>query len=279
MKKTILFLTVSILTFVAEAQVSTPAPSPLGTLSQRVGLTDIKIEYSRPSLRGRRMFGENLPYNEIWRVGANASTKLTFSEDVKISGNALPKGMYALYAIPGPYEWTIIVNKNITLWGADGYKEEEDAFRFKVKPETTSNKVETLTIDVANIKDEAADIELAWENTKVTFNVTMDTDSKVMTSIKRAMDGTPGDTYFQAAVYYLEHGKDLNQALEWMNKAVEKGGERFWVLRQKSLIEAKLGKTPDAIKSAERSLALAKEAKNNDYVRMNERSLAEWKKK
>lgn len=279
MKKTLLLMAVILVALVAEAQVSTPSPSPLSTLTQRVGLVDIKVEYSRPSLRGRKMFGETLPFGELWRTGANGSTKLSFSDDVKINGTTLAKGTYSLLSIPGPYEWTIILNKNTNIWGNDGYKPEEDALRFKVKPEVISNKVETLTISVGNIKDESADIELTFETTKIVMNVTMDTDNKVMTSIKRAMDGPSADSYFQAAVYYLEHNKDANQALEWINKAIEKGSEYFWVYRQKSLIEAKLGKTADAIKTAERSLALAKEAKNNDYIRMNERSIAEWKKK
>lgn len=279
MKKTILLMSVLFVALVAEAQVATPSPSPLSTLTQRVGLVDIKVEYSRPSLRGRKMFGENLPYGEIWRTGANACTKVSFSDDVKINGNALAKGTYSLLSIPGPYEWTLMLNKNTSLSGTDGYKPEEDALRFKVKPEVLSNKVETFTIAVANIREESADIELTFETTKLVINVTMDTENKVLASIKRAMDGPSADSYFQAAVYYLEHNKDANQALEWINKAIEKGSEYFWVYRQKSLIEAKLGKTADAIKTAERSLAMAKEAKNNDYIRMNERSIAEWKKK
>lgn len=280
MKKSALFVAGLVSISMVFGQIQTPASSPTATISQKVGLTDVKIEYSRPNAKGRKVMGELVPFNgEVWRTGANASTKISFSDDVTVGSTKLTKGTYALYTIPGAQQWTIILNKNTSLWGSDGYKVEEDAVRINVKSEAINPRVETFTINLANTKDESGDIEIIWENTRVAFTFTMDTDKKVMASIKSTMEGPSGDAYFASAVYYLEHGKDIKQAYEWINKSIAMNGERFWVLRQKSLIEAKMGNTSAAIQTAEKSKKLATEAKNMDYVRMNEKSIAEWSKK
>ena len=280
MKKSALFVAGLVSISMAFGQIQTPASSPTATILQKVGLTDVKIEYSRPNAKGRKVMGELVPFNgEVWRTGANASTKISFSDDVTVGSTKLTKGTYALYTIPGAQQWTIILNKNTNLWGSDGYKVEEDAVRINVKPEAINPRVETFTINLANTKDESGDIEIIWENTRVAFTFTMDTDKKVMASIKSTMEGPSGDAYFASAVYYLEHGKDIKQAYEWINKSIAMNGERFWVLRQKSLIEAKMGNASAAIQTAEKSKKLATEAKNMDYVRMNEKSIAEWSKK
>ncbi|MFN8357994.1 MAG: DUF2911 domain-containing protein [Spirosomataceae bacterium] len=275
----ILALALSFFVGVAQAQLQTPAASPTATIAQKVGLVDVKIEYSRPSAKGRKVMGELVPFGELWRTGANACSKISFSDDVTIGGTKVSKGTYSLFSIPGAQQWTIILNKNTSLAGVDGYKPEEDAVRVTVKPETISPRVETLTIGIANTKDDAGDIEISWENTRATFTFTMDTDGKVMAGIKSIMSGPSGDAYYQAAVYYLEHGKDVNQAYEWINKSIAMNGERFWVLRQKSLMEAKMNNFKGAVQTAEKSKKLASEAKNMDYVRMNEKSIAEWSKK
>ena len=263
------------------AQIEAPQPSPTSTLTQTVGLTEVKIEYSRPGLKGRTMFGGHLPYDKIWRTGANASTKITVSDDVQINDKDLPKGTYALYTIPGEDEWTIILHKNINHWGVGGkkYKEEEDAFRFKVPSSRVKNKVETFTIDINDIRNEGGTINIMWENTKVSFNLAVDTDNKVMSDIKRKMKGIAGSTYYQAARYYHETGKDANEALEWISKAMELDGEKFWMMRLKALIYADLRKYSYAIKTAKKSSALAKEAGNESYVSMNAASIKEWTKK
>jgi hypothetical protein len=281
MKKN-LFLTLSflcVLIFSATAQLKTPAPSPTGKIMQAAGLTDITIEYSRPSAKGRKVFGGLVPYNELWRTGANGSTKVTFSEDVTINGNALPKGTYALYAIPSEKEWTVIFHKNLEHWGIDGYKQEEDAFRTTLKPMKSANNVETFTMNVDNIKSASCEISVAWENTCIAIPVTLGTDAKVTADIKKIMEGPNADQYYSAARYYNEENKDPKQSLEWMNKAIEKGGEKFWWLRQKALILAKNNDYKGAIAAAERSIELAKKENNKDYVRMNEESIVEWKKK
>lgn len=264
----------------AMAQINVPRPSPLGTVKQTVGLTDISITYSRPSMKGRKIFGSLVAYGEMWRTGANMSTKISFSDGVKIDGKDVPAGEYALYTIPGKDKWTIILHKNTSYAGTGGkdYKASEDLMRFDVKPAVYPVPVETFTINVSDVTDESCMIELLWEQTQVRFQVNTPVDEKVMAEIDEKMKGVTGSTYYQAARYYLEHDKDLNLALEWIDKAIA-DSEKFWIVRQKALILAKMGRYPEAIKAAERSKMLAIESSNNDYVRMNDESIAEWSKK
>ena len=273
------FLSATALSF---AQIKTPAPSPTGKISQDVGLIKIDVEYSRPSIKGRKIFGDLVPYGELWRTGANASTKITFSDDVQASNVSLPKATYALYTIPGETEWTIIFYKNTTFWGAPepkDFKEEDVAARFKVPTQKLSEKVETFTINIGNLQNNGADLELIWENTKVVIPILVDTDAKVMSDIKATMSGPSANAYYSAARYYYEEKKDMKQALEWVNTCLEKGGEKFWILRLKANIQAELGMYQDAITTANRSTELAKADGNTDYPRMNEKSIMEWKKK
>lgn len=280
MKKLFTLIIVA-LTLPALAQISVPQPSPLGSIEQKVGLTEISITYSRPSVKGRTIFGKLVPYDVMWRTGANASTKIKFSDDVTIANELVPAGEYALYTIPGEHEWTVILHKNLKYWGTGGknYKEEEDQLRFVVQADNNHPiKVESMTFNICNISKESCQIELLWDNTRVFFNVDTEVDSRVMAEIEEKMKGVSASTYYQSARYYLENDKDLEQALEWINMALA-DNEKFWVLRQKSLIQAKLGKYDDAIKTAERSKELATEAGNDHYVMLNTDSIAEWSKK
>jgi hypothetical protein len=260
------------------AQIKSPAASPSSTLIQTVGLTEVQIEYGRPGLKGRSMFGGFLPYNQLWRTGANASTKITISDDVQIEDNNLPAGTYAIYTIPGKKEWTIILHKNITHWGTGGknYDKKEDAFRFKVKSTELNDKVETFTIEISDVQANSASIDLKWENTKVSFLVAVNSDLKVMADIKQKMKGVSGTTYYQAARYYHETGKDKNQALQWVQAAIELEGEKFWMLRLKALILADMRRYKKAIKAAERSTIQAKEEGNDNYIKMNDASIRDW---
>ncbi|MFK7947193.1 MAG: DUF2911 domain-containing protein [Saprospiraceae bacterium] len=270
----------ALVTLFAEAQVKTPAASPKGKIMQTVGMTDVEIEYSRPSMRGREIFGGLVPYDKMWRTGANASTKLMISKDVSIEGNDLKKGTYAVYTIPGKDEWTVVIHKNLTHWGVGGYKEAEDAFRFTVKPTTLEQTVETFTIGFSTIGLGTTNVDLSWENTMVSFEIDTKVDAMVQSSIEKTLSGPSMNDYYQAAAYNLMADKDLEQALEWINMAMEKGGnEKFWMVRRKALIESKLGKYKDAIASAKASMELAEKAGNDDYVRMNEASIKEWKAK
>jgi len=263
----------------AAAQVETPQPSPSGKISQKVGLADVTLEFSRPSARERVIFGDLVQYNDMWRLGANASTKITISQDATIGGVNVPKGTYSMFAIPQANEWTIIINKNTDLWGVDGYEENQDVARFSAPVTRISEKVETLTFDIGALTDNGGKIFISWENVRCNININFDTDSRVMASIKKTMDGPSAGDFYQAAGYYLSNNKDLKVALEWIDKAIAKNGEKFWYLRRKALIQAGLGDFKGAVATATRSTEVAKTEGNTDYPRMNDKNIAEWKTK
>jgi len=279
MKKSLLIVTLAILALVVEAQVQTPQASPAGSVSTTVGLTDVKIDYSRPRIKGRKIFTTDaaalVPYGKIWRTGANNGTRISFSDDVKVEGVAVPKGEYLILSWPGAAEWTISIYKDVNLGGnMDGYDASKDAAKFKVKAEKLTEKVETLTFNIGDISDDSktARVQLAWENTSIKFMISVDYDAKVMKSIEASTKVNPNN-YFQAAVYYLETGKDLKQAHSWITKAAEENPNAFWVLHQKAKIEKALGNKTAATASANASLKAAKDANNRDYQMMNEELL------
>lgn len=248
-----------------------PTLSPIAEITQEVGLTQVKLSYSRPSARGRKVFPGLVPYNEVWRTGANASTKLTFTEDVKIHGNTLKAGTYALYTIPSETEWTIIIHTNTKhrSIAGDVYKPAEDAFRFKVKPGKTSNFVETFSMGFSDIATTSFNVFVAWENTRVTFRVDLDVDAQVdkqIAQLTSAPAGMSHQNHFLAAEYYLHNNKDLSKADGWMVTAIEKSPKnaRYGLLRAKIL--AKAGKTEEALKVIADANAWATEAKNANYI-------------
>lgn len=257
--------------FVSGQELKVPTLSPITEISQEVGLTNVKLSYSRPSAKGRKVFGELVPFNEVWRTGANASTKLTFAQDVKIAGNALKAGTYALYTIPGEKDWTVIIHTNTrhrSLAG-DVYKPAEDAFRFKVKPKKTANPVETFTIGFENIDANSADLVLSWENTEIEFPIEFDVDAEVekqITALSGAPTGMSHQSQFLAAEYYLHNNKDLAKADQWIAAAMEKSPKnpRYGLLRAKIL--AKAGKRADALRVIAEANAWAVETKNANYV-------------
>ncbi len=252
-------------------ELKVPTLSPQTEVTQEVGLTQVKLSYARPSAKGRKVFGDLVPFGEVWRTGANASTKLTFSEDVKIAGNALKAGTYALYSIPGANEWTMIIHTNTkhrSLAG-DVYKQAEDAFRFKVKPGKTANYVETFTLEFGDFTTSSANLILSWENTQIKFPIEFDVDARVAEQIAKlsaAPSGMSHMSYFLAAEYNLHNDKDLFKADEWILTALEKSprNSRYGLLRAKIL--AKAGKKADALKVVAEANAWAKEAKNANYV-------------
>ncbi|MFN4146915.1 MAG: DUF2911 domain-containing protein [Runella sp.] len=281
MKKSVIFLAILAFTLSsAIAQIRTPAPSPSAKLEQSVGLSTIIVEYSRPSAKGRKVYGDLVPFGVVSRTGANQGVKVTFSDDVKIEGKDLKKGKYTLLTVPGATEWKVIFhpNTNISVPGPD-YKESEEALRISVPAKKLSDKVESFTIDFDQIRDGSIEMYLAWENTRVGFTIDALTDPKVEASIKQVMAGPSANDYMAAATYYANSGKDINKALEWAQKGVSMGANQFWNLRQYSLILAKAGKYADAVKVAKESLEKATAAKNNDYIKMNNESIAEWSKK
>ncbi len=259
-------------------QLKAPQASPTQTLKQNFALGEIDIDYSRPGAKGRTIYGDLVPFDKLWRTGANSCTKITFSDNVSIEGNAVAAGTYSLFTIPGKTEWTIILNKNTKQSGTDSYKQEEDLLRIKVKPVAMNDKLETFTINVMDITSTTANIDLCWEKTRVDFSVTANIDSTMMKNIEAALSPADKRPYFQAASYYYDNGKDLNKALEWVNKAVDQNPKAFFVVNLKARIQLKLKDFKGAIASAEQSSALAKEAKNEDYVKLNDKLIEEAKK-
>lgn len=259
-------------------QLKVPAPSPLQTIKQAFALSDITIEYSRPGVKNRVIYGDVVPFGKTWRTGANQTTKITFGEDVKVEGNPVAAGTYGVYSVPNKDSWDIMFYKDLTLGGnVAEYKTENEVVRFKAKPTALANKVETFTINIADITPSTANVELLWEQTRVAFNVSSDIDAKIMKNIEASVvkDSKP---YFQAASYYYEANKDLKQALVWADKAIEQNPKAYWVVMLKAKIQAKAKDNKAAIATAEQVVALAKEDKNDDYVKMAEKLIADAKK-
>jgi hypothetical protein len=276
MLRKLLFAATLFTVFTAEGQqLRTPAPSPTQTIQQDFGISSMQLIYSRPNMRGRKVFGDLVPFGKVWRTGANQATRIKFSDDVMIGGQPLKAGEYALYTIPGENEWEVIINKGSANWGTN-YKQEDDIVRVKARPTRLNDPVETFTMQFENIKPNSADLKILWERTAIAVPITTDIDGKVMAQINDLMnkDNRP---YFGAAMYYLETGKDLNQAVAWLDKALEQSPTAFWIHHQKANALAKLGKKEDARKAANRSIELAKSQNNDDYVKLNEKLLASLK--
>lgn len=277
--KKILLLAICITGLSANAQIRTPQPSPVSTVKQTVGLTDIEIEYSRPSKRGRVIFGDLVPYGELWRTGANKNTTITTSDILIFGSDTLQAGTYALYTTPLENEsWDILIYKGTENWGTPE-KVEKDliALQLKGKVSKIENVTESLTIGVNNLTSDGASIEIMWDQLIVSIPFTVGTKTQVMDNIKKVMAGPSADDYYKAADYYYAEKNDLPQALEWINKSFElRGEEPFWMLRKKALIQAELGMYEEAIQTAKKSIEGAKAAEYDNYVKMNEESIKEW---
>lgn len=253
----------------AQGGLKTPAPSPTQTIKQDFGIGSIELSYSRPSLKKRQVGNEVAPWGKVWRTGANNATTLTFSEEVTIGGTKVPAGKYGLVSIPERNNWTLILTKQLDVTSPAAYKQENDVVRVQAKPVMLAQPVETFTMQFANVTNNSTDLQLMWGPYSVALPIAMDYDAKVTAQINNLInrDNRP---YFQAAMYYMETGKDMNQALTWLDKALEQQPNAFWIHHQRANALAKLGKKDDARAAANKSIQLAKEAKNDDYVRMNE---------
>ena len=261
----------------AVAQVQLPAASSAGSVSSRVGLTDVKIDYSRPKMKGRKIFGEGadflLPYGKIWRTGANNGTKISFSEDVKVEGVAVPKGEYLIFTWPGAAEWTISLYKDLELGGnTTDYDAKKEAANVKVKPETLGQKVETLTLQIGDISEDnsSAKVQITWENTSVKFGITVDNDAKIL----EGLDATA----MSGAHYYYDYKKDAKTAGKWANEYFANGkhADEFWNMHYMAQIQLAAGEKETALATANKSLEIAKAAaaKSNNgdfgYIKRNE---------
>ena len=277
MKKSIFILS-SILSFsLAQSQtISFPQASPTTTVSQNFATSKIELSYSRPSAKGRKVYGDVVPFGSIWRTGANSATTISFGEDVKINNTEIKAGKYGLLTIPGATEWTIILTKDLTVTNAQAYKQENDVLRFSVKPETLPYFTETFEIEIANVKTNQVDIELIWEKTSVSFTVSTDLGSKLSKQIADVM-GKDSRPYYQSANWYYENGKDLKTAYEWVNKAVDANPNAFWVLHLKAKILKSLKDYNAAIATATASLEKAKADGDEAYVKNNEKLINEIK--
>ena len=278
-KTTILFSTCFLaLVYTAGAQLKTPAPSPTQTVKQDFGLSSVELSYSRPGVKGRKVFGDLVPFGKVWRTGANGATTLTFGDDVTIGGQKIPAGKYGLLSIPDKAGWTLIITKQLDVTNPAAYKQESDVVRIPVKPVSIKNKVENFTIQFANIKPNSVELQLLWDQTEVDLPISTEIDAKVMAQINELMSGDEKKApYYGAAVYYMENGKDLNKSLEWFNKAAEENPKAYYVYYQRANCLAKLGKKQEAAAAATKSMELAKEANNNDYVALNQKLLTTLK--
>ncbi len=273
------------LTWMAQAQIQTPQPSPAGSVSSVVGLTEVKIDYSRPQMKGRKIFGDGesflTPYGQIWRTGANNGTVVSFSDDVTVEGNKVPKGEYLLFTWPGATEWTVSLYSDLSLGGNTAkYDKSKEVANFKVKAGKLTETVETLTMNIADIAadSKSANIQIAWENTSVKFKVGVDYDAKVMAAIEANTKVNPG-SYIAAATYYHDNKKDLKQAIAWMEKGIAEGNPKaFWNIHRLAQMKKDAGDKAGAKTAAQKSLELAKSADSDfGFIKLNEELLASLK--
>ncbi|WP_339840729.1 DUF2911 domain-containing protein [uncultured Maribacter sp.] len=266
---------------------SHPKASPFATIEQEVGLSKIIVEYSRPSARGRTLFGNQtngelglVPYGRIWRVGANKSTKITFDTDVQIEGQDLQKGTYALYAFPEEKEWQIVFHKNTTHWG-DGrlnYNPQEDALRLHVIPIETLEFQESFLISFDDINHNGITMIWRWGNTKVSIPILIDTQLLMQEQITEKLSNSPSaQTYYEIARYFQEQKIKGVESLGYVNKALQIGGDTYYFHRVRSLILADLGEYSKAIAAARISLELADKEGKDEFVRLNSNSIRDWK--
>jgi hypothetical protein len=261
----------------AQAQIKTPAPSPSAKTVQTVGLTDVTVEYSRPSAKGRTIFGDDalVPNGKIWRTGANSVTKVSFSNDVMIEGKELAAGKYGVLTLPGASNWAVhfyTFEKN--SWSS--YTEATPALAVNVTPTKSADMTESFTISIDDLKSDGATMNIKWANTVVPVSISTNSDKAVMANIEKVMAGPSTGDYYNAASYYFTAGKDLDKALEWMNIATEGPDKKFWQMKRKSELLAKMGKTKEAIAAAKTSLELATKAGNDDYIKMNNDNIKKW---
>lgn len=278
MKKVILsLLVVASCILNANAQtLKTPAPSPTQTIKQDFALSNIEVAYSRPSVKGRSIFGDVVPFGKVWRTGANAATTITFGDTVMIGGKKVSPGKYGLLTIPNATEWTIIISNNTTVNNPADYKQEEDVVRVNAKTSVMGNAVESFTLSFANMKPTSCELQFLWDKTLVSLPISTEIDARIMKDIDRLVskDNRP---YYTAAMYYMDNGKDLNKALEWFGKAEEANPKAYWVVHQKANCLAKLGRKKEAIDAANKSIELAKADEDDHYVKLNEKLISTLK--
>ncbi len=278
MKKITLFCTAFFLTLFLQAQIETPQPSPFQKIEQKIGLTNVTVEYSRPSMKGRTIYGNLVPTGKLWRTGANANTKITFSDNVQIGNQEVKAGTYAIYSKPGASNWEVFFYSDVNNWGLpEKWDDSKVVAKVGAPTQLLNVPMETFTIIFNDLKNDSATLGILWDKTYVGVPIKFNTDKMVSASIERAMNGPSAGDYYAAAVYYFEADKDIKQSKEWIDKALDMTkSPAFYQLRQKALIYAKAGDKKGAITAAKESLELAKKVGNDDYVALNTKTLKEW---
>lgn len=265
--------------FVLNAQILTPHPSPRAQVTQKVGLTTVEIDYSRPAVRGRKIMGNLVRYDEIWRTGANKNTIISFSDPVQIKGNTLPAGQYGLYTRPSSNQWKVYFYKSTNNWGLPNpWDDSEVALSLIITPSFFEYKIENFTITISDINSDAAQLNLIWENTLLSIPFKVPTKAKALESINETMAGNPKpNDYYNAALYFLQENMDLNQAKNWMEIAIaERDTPAFWMHYRYALILLELNDNKGALTASKKSLALAEKAENKDYVILNKELIEKW---
>jgi hypothetical protein len=253
--------------FAADEKVEFPAASQHAIVKQRVGLTDVEVDYSRPNKNNRQIFGGLVPFDKPWRTGANQPTKIKTSAPVKLSGKEIPAGEYVLYTIPGANEWTIVLSKNLTAQSLADHKPEDEAARLTAKPVALASPAETFTIGFEDLRTDAATLYLEWDSTRVPVKLMTNDVEKVSKGIDAAVkSGKPQEAgfYYSAASFYLDQNKDLPQALKWVDQAIEKNPKAYFMHYKKAQILAKMGNKKEAIASAEKSIEILQAQPNPD---------------
>lgn len=268
--KKILTIAAAFVTMFASAQIKMPAPSTTQKINQDFGMGSIELTYSRPNIKGRTVLKEKselAPLGSLWRLGANAATKIKFTDKVTIGGTELEAGTYVIYAIPGKELWDVIINKGVNNWGTDGYKEAEDVVRVKVKAQKAANFVETLTFQITNVAAETCELHMAWAGVQVALPISTNIKDRVRAQVEKALaaDAVQGNTYNTAANFYYEFDKDYNKALVNITKAVDASKDAYWMVLLKARIEKALGDKVSAKASAQKCIDMAN-GKNADYV-------------
>lgn len=279
MKKLLVLFMTCASVFAVNAQITTPQPSPSAKVEQKVGLTDVTLEYSRPGVKGRAIFGDLVPYGKMWRTGANKNSMITFSTDATIAGQTLKAGSYAIFTKPSEKSWEIYFYSDTENWGTPrNWDDAKVAATVNAKVASSKSNVESFTMQISDLSNTGATLEILWAKSYVAVPFTVPTDVAVSASITKVMNGPGAQDFYSAATYYLEAGKDINKAVEWIDTAIDmtKDQPRFWMLRRQSLIHAKAGNKAGAIAAAKASLKYSEKAGNADYVKMNKDSLKEW---
>lgn len=287
MKKLLLSAAAAVLCYGAQAQ-ELPQPSPKAELHQRIGLTDVTVDYSRPSAKEREIFGALVPFNEMWRTGANKATAVTFSSMVQVGDQEVPAGTYSVFTIPGEDQWTVILNSETELWGTDGYKEENDVARFEVEPVMTDEYLETFTIDIQNLRNESALMVLGWANTRVVVPIEVRTMETAEENIALALEETAEDemwrVYRNAANFYLNNKTKLDLAVEYIDNSIAQNRDNWYSYLVKARILAEQQKYQEAVKSASMAIKVGekmaeKEEKEFGYEEMISNDIERWKSK